>query len=98
MTDDGDDSMKKKDVWTTLEEMRKVFSNNKSTLRALDAFLQAKESYTMKDTVDNCIAMQTAYVDIYEDIKVAWYAGKYNEPTFRRYVEALKTFDDEEDV
>ena len=73
-----------------IEEIRAIFADDPFVLENLDAFLQTKESFIRDSSVDNRIAMKFAYVNIYEDLKVAWYGRKYNEDTFWRYVDALK--------
>ncbi len=75
---------------TNYDVIREAFKDKPCTLKALDIFIKAKEKYLKTETIEDRIEMKMKYVDIYEDIKCAYYGRKYSYETFLDFKKILQ--------
>lgn len=82
-----------KNMKATYDDIRKQFAHNPFVIKNLEAFIKAKEKYIETESIKDRIDLKTAYVEIYEDIKGAFYCHAFSEEVFLAYKECLQNFE-----
>ena len=78
------------------DDIRTMFKDNQYVLENLENFLIWKEKFAKEDVPENRNYMKMYYMEIYEDIKSAYYCHKYSYETFLAFKECLTHFDEDD--
>jgi len=68
----------------------KTYDFNSETFQHLNTFLEKKNTFLVKNSLDSRIDMKLAYDDIYHDIKHAMVAKSISNDTFNSLIDLLQ--------
>ena len=75
------------------DTIRDFFANDPHVLEPLEEFKKAKDKYLKTKDIQDKIELKMKYVDIYEEIKLAYYCHRYSWETFLAFKSFLQTLD-----
>lgn len=77
----------------TFEDIRTFYKGDTYTLEELEDFLQKREAFLENESPENLLAMQNAFIDIYEEVKLSLSARHLTEEQFFAFKDRLQDLD-----